>query len=113
MMPSINNIFPSRYLKAHELQGKEPVVTIAKVALEAMGRSRDVCPVVYFRDKAKGLKLNITMARAIAAIAGSDDTDHWTGTVVQLFATTDEFATKTFPVVRIKAPLRSAPRRIA
>jgi hypothetical protein len=104
---NLNDAFPSRYLKAHDLQGHEPVVTIARVDFEAMGRTRDVRPVVYFRGKAKGLKLNKTMALAIAVIAGSEDTDRWPGTAVQLFTTTATFDTRTFPVVRVKAPTRA------
>ena len=104
-MPNLNNIFPSRYLKAHELQGKEPTVTIARVALERAYKSGDVLVIVYFLGKAKGLKLNLTMSREIARIAGSEDTDHWKGTVVQLFATTERFADQIHPVVRIKAPV--------
>jgi hypothetical protein len=106
-MATLNDLFPSRYLKAHDLQGHEPVVTIARVACEPMGKTRDVKPVLYFAGKAKGLRLNKTMAVAIAAIAGSDDTDRWPGTAVQLFTTTATFDTRTFPVVRVKAPTRA------
>ncbi len=102
---NLNTIFPSRYLRAHELQGKEPVVTIDRVELEEMGRTREHLPVVYFRGKAKGLKLNKTMAVAVSQIARSDDTDGWPGTVVQLFATTAEFAKQVHQVIRIKAPV--------
>jgi len=102
-MANVNDLFPSRYLKAHELRGAEPVVTIARVELEAMGRSRDVLPVVYFVGKTKGLKLNVTMAKTVAALAGSPDTDAWAGTVLRLYATSATFGTDTFPVIRVKA----------
>jgi hypothetical protein len=109
-MPSINDLFPSRYLKAHELQGHHPVVTIARVVLEPMGRTRETKPVVYFAGKAKGLRINKTVALGIAAIAGSEDTDHWAGTAIQLYATTASFGEKTYPVIRIQAA--TAPRLV-
>lgn len=106
-MATLNDLFPSRYLKAHDLQGREPVVTIARVACEVMGKTRESKPVVYFAGKAKGLRLNKTMAVAIAAIAGSEDTDRWVGVAIQLFTTTATFDKVTFPVVRVKAPVKS------
>lgn len=110
-MANLNDIFPSRYLKASDLQGHEVSVTIASVALEPFGRTRDLLPVVYFVGKAKGLKLNITMGRAIAAIAGSAETEDWTGVAVCVFATFADFGKQTFPVVRIKAPV-AKPRAV-
>lgn len=110
-MANINDAFPSRYLKAPDLQGREWTLTIERVEFEAMGRTREVKPVVYFVGKAKGLKLNKTMATAIAAIALSDETDTWRGVVVCLFATHADFGKQTFPVVRVKAPI-AKPRAV-
>ena len=107
-MANINDVFPSKYLKAHELHGREPVVTIARVTLEEMGWPKETLPVVYFRNKPKGLKLNRTMAKALTAIAGSPDTNQWVGVAVQLYATTEHFNSTQHPVVRIKAPVRPA-----
>jgi hypothetical protein len=102
-MANLNDLFPSKYLKAHDLKGTEPTVTIARVELETLGRTREVCPVVYFKGKAKGLKLNKTNATTVSAIAGSPETDAWVGTTVRLFATSATFGDQTYPVVRIKA----------
>jgi hypothetical protein len=109
----IQDLFPTKLLKAHDLQGHEPVVTIARVEVEPMGRTREIKAVVYFRGKAKGLKLNKTMATAIARIAGSSNTEAWVGTAVQLFATVADFGGETFQVVRIKAPAGHASQRPA
>lgn len=110
-MANLNDIFPSRYLKAHELQGHDVPVTIASVVLEAMGPTREEKPVVYFVGKVKGLKLNKTMAQAIAQIAGSAETEDWTGVAVCVYATFADFGKQTFPVVRIKAPV-AKPRAV-
>jgi hypothetical protein len=110
-MLKLNDIFPARYLKAPDLQGKEWTLTIDRLELEAMGRTREEKPVLYFVGAAKALKLNVTMARAIAQIAGSENTDDWRGVQVCLFATFADFGKQTFPVVRIKAPI-AKPRAI-
>lgn len=101
---NLNDLFPGKYLRAADLQGKSPVVTIAGVTLEPMGRTRELKAVIAFRGKAKGLKVNRTVAVTIAAIAGSEDTDRWAGVAVQLFATTADFGGQTYDVIRVKAP---------
>jgi hypothetical protein len=110
---NINDVFPSRYLKAHELQGKTPTVIIDRVGVEQV-RSRtkvDTKPALYFKGKAKGLLLNKTMAQSVAQIARSPLTEQWVGVAVTLYATTDTFGTTTHDVIRIKAPASSAPPR--
>lgn len=110
-MPNINDMFPSKYLKAHELKGTTPTVTIDRVDFEQV-RSRtgglETKPVVFFRGKAKGLLLNKTNARSIAQIAHSAITEDWRGVTVAIYPTTDQFGKETYDVIRIKAPLLAA-----
>jgi len=110
-MPNINDLFPSKYLKAHDLQGKTPTVTIDRVTLEQV-RSRkgvDTKAVVYFRGKAKGMLFNKTNAQRVTQIAHSALTEQWTGVAITLYATTDTFGTETHDVIRIKAPVVAGP----
>ena len=53
-----NDVFPGKYLKASDLNGHEPVVTIDRVEMEDVGDGRK--PVVYFKGKEKGLVMNKT-----------------------------------------------------
>ena len=108
---NVDQAFPSRFLKASDLQGTEPVVTIARVELEAIGRDKDHKLVAYFEGKAKGLILNKTNAKRIAELVGSPETEDWIGQSIRLFATTAEFAGETFETVRVKAA--GAPRAAA
>ena len=117
-MPNIYESFPSRYLKAHELKGRTPTVTIDRVVFEQVrGRvTTDTKAVVLFRGHAKGLLLNVTNARTITQIARSAVTEDWSGVAVVLFATTATFGLERHDVVRIKAPTAvagPAPRVIA
>ena len=92
------DIFPSKYLRAADLDGREPVVTIARVDMETLGDERK--PVVYFVGKDKGLVMNKTNFSAIEDISGEEDTDNWAGTKVKLITVKVEFQGKRVPAIR-------------
>ncbi len=94
------DIFPSKYLRAADLDGREPVVTIARVDMETLGDERK--PVVYFVGKDKGLVMNKTNFSAIEDISGEEDTDNWAGTKVKLITVKVEFQGKRVPAIRIE-----------
>lgn len=84
----LNDIFPKRYARAEELQGKEVTLTIARVVPEKM-RPNPKAPevqkfVVYFREARKGVVMSKSLAYQIAEIAGSEETDDWAGKVIAL-----------------------------
>ena len=101
---NVNEVFPSKYLKASDLGEARPIVTIDHVSVELVGKQQDKRPVAYFAGKTKGLVLNKTNAKAISVVAGSDETDDWSGVKVQLFATMVEFAGDQVEAIRVKAP---------
>lgn len=105
---NINDVFPSTFLKAYDLKGKTPTVTIDRVEFQQVrgGRTGSVetKAVVYFTGKGKGLLLNKTNARSIIAITGTAITEEWRGAVLTLFATVDTFGKEKHDVIRIKAP---------
>jgi hypothetical protein len=96
------DIFPSKYLRAADLNGAEPIVTIDRVEMETLGDDRK--PVVYFKGKDKGLVLNKTNFNAIEEISGRDDTDEWKGVKVKLFTAKVEFQGKRVPAIRVDEP---------
>lgn len=101
-MPDIDKIFPSRYLKAGDLDGREITVTIKEVKLENVGQTKESKPVLYFRGAQKGLVLNITNSKRIAMMAGSKDTDDWVGQRIILYPTETEFGGETVDCIRVK-----------
>lgn len=113
IVANINDAFPSNYLKASDLKGHEPVVTIERVEFEAVGREREMKPVVYFAGKDKGMVLNKTNANKIASLCGSFETEEWIDFRIKLFATHVEFGGEQVEAIRIKAapPQGAAPRR--
>ena len=107
-MPNINDAFPSTFLKAYDLKGKTPTVTIDRVEFQQVRGGRtgavETKPIVYFTGKGKGLLLNKTNARAILAIARTPITEDWRGVAITLYATVDTFGKEQHDVIRIKAP---------
>lgn len=112
-MPNIGDAFPSNYLKASDIQGKEPVVTIDRVAFEPVGRQREMKAVLYFKGKEKGLILNKTNATKITQLTGSPQTEDWDGMRIKLYATETEFGGETVECIRIKAGANGMPRQAA
>jgi hypothetical protein len=103
-MPNIDSLFPSRFLKASDLQGRQIKVTISHVTIEEVGKDGDRKPVVYFRNAEKGLALNKINAETIAEIAESFDTDDWAGRQIVLVPAKTEFQGKRVDCIRIQAP---------
>ncbi len=97
----INDAFPSKYLKAGDLKGREVKVKVAGVTLEQMGDG-EVKPVVSFEGKERGLVLNKINKEAIVTNLGSSDTDDWIGKELTLYPTQTEFAGRVVPCLRVK-----------
>lgn len=81
-----NAMFPSKYLKADDIQGQEPVVTIESLDMERMkdktGKEEDKW-MLSFEGKEKGLILNKTNGKTLVGLFG-DDTKEWMGKRIKL-----------------------------
>jgi hypothetical protein len=108
---NVNEIFPSNYLKAADLKGAQPRVTIATVVMETLGQGADAQqrPVIYFEGQEKGLVANKTNMNAIATVFG-DETDDWAGAEIVLYETMVDYQGKTTPAIRVKIPPRKPVR---
>lgn len=103
------DVFPSKYLRAADLDGREHVVTIDRVDSEMLGDDRKL--VVYFMGKEKGLVLNRTNFTAIEDISKEDDTDNWPGVQIKLVTAKVDYQGKRVPAIRIDEPPRKAAPR--
>lgn len=99
----ISEAYPTKYISAPDLQGRNVAVVIDRVEMEKVGD--DTKPVVYFQGKEKGLVLNKTNANAIAAGYG-DETNDWSGGELELFSIMTDFQGKPVEAVRCRLPLR-------
>jgi hypothetical protein len=95
----IDTVFPGKYLKSADLQGKRMTVTIAIVAVETVGSDRRA--VVYFEGLGKGLVLNKTNANLIKEITGSAETGNWIGAKIVLYPTHVDFQGRRFDTIRV------------
>jgi len=110
-MANINDAFPSKYLKASDFEGDTPIVTIASIAFEEVGKEKDVRPILYYEGEQKGIVLNKTNATNITKIYGSE-TDDWIGKKVQIGTAWVDFQGQSVEAIRIYPPKqqqRSAP----
>ena len=98
---NINDVFPSKFLKAADIGGSTPTVTIDQVKMEDIGEDRRA--VVYFVGKDKGVVLNKTNSSNIADAYGPD-TDDWIGKTVTLFTAWVDFQGKSVEAIRIRRP---------
>ena len=105
-----DEIFPSKYLKANDLNSKPIIVTIDSAPLEVLknpeGKEQSKV-VLYFRGAKKALPLNVSNWDAVAAICG-EDTDDWPGGRIELYADKTRMGGKTVDCIRVRAPQDAA-----
>jgi hypothetical protein len=96
------DVFPGRFLRAADLAGHTPVVTIARVEVQTVGD--DQKPVVFFEGKDKAIVLNRTNFNAIVEITGREDTDDWPGHKIKLITTKVDYQGRRVPAIRVEDP---------
>lgn len=83
-MPKVSDMIVSKFLRKEDFD-EDRVMTIKGVKLEDMpGDSGDQKWVLYFREEAKGMALNVTSIRVLEKAFG-DDSDHWIGNRVKVY----------------------------
>ena len=105
-MANIMDDFPSKYLKAADLEDREHKLVMLHIHKETVGD--DDKPVLYFTKAKKGVVLNKTNAKAIASAYGYD-TDNWPGKEVILYPAMVQFRDEMVESIRIKVP-KAAPK---
>lgn len=115
----MHDVFPSRFLKADDLEEGDLTVTIhdsEPVTHEEFTQkgkpTPESKPVLHFSQPrgTKSLVLNKTNWTAISKALGSDDSDDWCGRQITLYATeVESFGEMTMAIrVRLKAPAKAA-----
>jgi hypothetical protein len=97
-------MFPSKYLKAADLGDSPMDVRIESVEVGTVGEGEEEQdrPIVFFHDLKKGLCLNVTNAKRIIALYGSD-TDQWAGQWITLYPSECDYKGDTVACIRVKA----------
>jgi hypothetical protein len=97
----ISDEFPSRYLKASDLGGREIKVVMQHVEKEKLGD--DMKLALYFKGKDKAMILNKTNSYTIADAYG-EDTEDWFDQPLILFSVMVDFQGKVGPAIRCRVP---------
>ena len=81
----VNDIYPSKYLRGLDLNGKAWDLTVNSVTIETVGKpgQQEEKPVVWFDGTDRGLICNKTNLIAIARLHGPE-TDEWAGRTIGL-----------------------------
>lgn len=102
-----DDVFPSRFLRASDLNGKPITVTIERAPLEklkGMDGKEDTKTVLYFVGAKKCLPLNRTNWDTCADITNEGDSDSWKSHRIELYPTTTEMRGELTPCIRIRKP---------
>ena len=97
---NLDQMYPSKWLKASDLQGQTIPVVIMRVVMEDVGDEAGK-PVAYFQGKEKGLVLNKTNAMSIGVVHGQE-TEGWVGKTIELFPTVVMFQGQNVPAIRVR-----------
>jgi len=101
-----DDVFPAKYLKAADLNGRSRILEIDAAPLETLkdaSGEKQTKTVLYFAAESKSLPLNMTNWDSVADICG-DDTDDWPGQKVELYPATTQMGGKTVACIRIRKP---------
>ncbi len=101
-MTNINDLFPSKYLKAADLKGRTIKVEIQKVEIEEVGQDKTKKPVMYLEGVERGWVLNKTNAVEIAATHG-DTMESWAGKEIEIFSQMVPYQGQNVPSIRCRA----------
>ena len=101
-MANVNDIYPSKWMRAADLKGASHRITIQDVdtGLIGEGDAAKQQIILELRGDWKPLGLNKTNAQAIAELFG-EDTDDWIGQEVVVFPTRVDFSGKMVDAIRV------------
>ena len=98
----LNEAFPSNYVTAADLGGKDVTLTIEDVTMQELGQGHDkenkLC--IAFVGKQKAMVCNRTNANTIAKLYG-DDTDNWLGQKITIGPREVEFKGEMVWAIRV------------
>ncbi len=110
-MPSINDSFPSKYLKASDIPEEGITATMRLVTFEKIGADdKGPKPVLFVEEYDKGIVINKTNATNIAKLYG-DETDDWPGKKVRIETAWVDFQGQSVEAIRIYPPKRQVGER--
>lgn len=112
MNPDWRAMFDRDFVGSWDLAGRDVTVTIKSAKAEQLnvqGGRKSKKPVLHFVEAEKGLALNKTNAKVIAAMYGND-TREWVGKRITLYPTTTQFGDQRVDCIRIRPKIPAEPK---
>lgn len=109
---SVLLLFPSKYLAADDLRGRDVTVVIERIEpRHELQRTtgKDWKPVAFLRGKEKAWVLNKTNAKAIAKLYGKEVLG-WIGKAVTIYPTVTQVKGEDCDCIRVRPRVPAAPR---
>lgn len=104
---TVSELYPSRWLRAADLNGRTVTVTVQRITLEELHNprtnQRELIAVAHF-GRSKDLALNKTQCLAIADITGSEAFSDWHGRAITLRPGTARNGKPTIDILPPPAP---------
>lgn len=112
-MPKVSEMIVSKFLRKEDFD-EDQVCTIKSVSLEDMqGDKGEQRWVLYFRERDKGMVLNVTTIRVLEQAFG-DDSDEWIGNKVKVYVDPNvSFQGKVVGGLRLMPPKKGTPKAAA
>ncbi len=107
---NVNDMFPSKYLKADDIQADTPVV-ISHLVYEMVAEESK--PVLYFQGCVKGMILNKTNTTSIAQAHNMPETDRWSGLQMLLVREFTDWPAPNTPCLRLRPSLQQPVQTVA
>lgn len=111
----ISDVFPSKYVKAADLNGRTVTLTIKSLAFEDMlnhANEKERKPVLYFERATKGMVLNRTNAMTIVGLYG-DESDDWIGQRISIYPTRVRAFGTLQDAIRVREEIPAQPKPVA
>ena len=102
-MANLDDLYPSKFIKAGDLKGQDVNLIITSQTVEEVGKAAEKKPVLYFKGTDKGLILNRTNANTIGKAYGQD-TSAWKDKRITLFGAETDFGGETVSCIRVRPP---------
>ncbi len=108
-MALVKDMIQSKFLRKEDFD-EDQVMTIRDCKLEEVGKedAQESRWVLYFREREKGMVLNVTTIRVLEQAYGGD-TDHWVGNKVMVYVDPNvSFGGKVVGGLRLRTPKKLA-----
>ena len=101
MAETVDESFPSKFLKAEDLKGNQLPVTVVAVQDEEI-TSGKIKPVMYCQEVIKGIVLCKTNARKLAVVFGTGKYADWKGKTALMYSALVPYQGSEVPAIRFK-----------